>query len=277
MRPLDFLVNLVRWTAFVLWSLFWMSAAILWRLLFTRDPNVTLSWARRFWAPGVIRCTGCDLRIEPGFVPQPGTPYVFVMNHQSMFDIPAAFVAIPVNIRFVAKKVLRAVPFLGWYMMSTGMIFVDRRNREQAVRSLEQACAKIRSGISILAYPEGTRAPQDGPILPFKKGPFVMAIQAGVPIVPVAIHGSSRLLPRDSLRVTPGPVRIILGDPIPTAGLTQDDREDLIKRVRDTIIDLNLKLGGPGGDKTQAIARPGFEGQAHLLPPRPAGQQAHIA
>lgn len=269
----SFLRNLWQWVGFGAWSFFWMSAAILWRVLFTRDSNVTLSWARRFWASGLIRLTRCDLQVAPGFVPQPGQPYVFVMNHQSMFDIVVAFTAIPVNIRFVAKKILRAIPFLGWYMISTGMIFVDRRNHRQAVQSLNEACDKIRQGASILVYPEGTRAQEGGPILPFKKGPFVMAIQAGVPIVPVAIDGSSRLLPKSSLRVTPGTVRFIMGEPIPTAGLTQDDREDLMRRVRDAIIDLHLRIGGAGGDKGEAVACAGLEGVAQQRRRRSAEAQ----
>jgi 1-acyl-sn-glycerol-3-phosphate acyltransferase len=110
-------------------------------------------------------------------------------------------------------------------------------------------------------YPKSTRT-RDGRVLPFKKGPFVMAIQAGVPIVPVAIEGGSRLLPRSSLRVRPGVVRIKLGAPIPTAGLTQADRDALIKRVRDAIIDLNLAIGGRGGDKGETVAAAGFEGLA---------------
>lgn len=251
----------LKWLAFALLSLFWMTAAILSRFI-TADENVPLAWARRYWGRGCLKIAGGPLTIAPGFVPEPGKPYIFAMNHQSMFDIPVAFVAIPVPLRFVAKKVLRSIPFLGWYMRATGMIFVDRRDREQAVRSLDHACGLIRAGKCVLAYPEGTRTQPGGPILPFKKGPFVMAIQAGVPIVPVAIEGSAAVLPRNSVRVTPGPVRLILGEPIPTAGLTQDDRDQLMKRVRDAVIDLHRKIGGRGGDKGEYAALPGFEGLA---------------
>jgi 1-acyl-sn-glycerol-3-phosphate acyltransferase len=279
-RVVSVVRNTGQWIGFGAWSFFWMSAAILSRVVF--DANVALSWARRFWAPGLVWITGCDLKVAPGFVPRPGQPYVFAMNHQSMFDIVVAFTAIPVNIRFVAKQILRAIPFLGWYMISTGMIFVDRRRRAQAVQSLNEACDKIRAGASILVYPEGTRAQEGGPILPFKKGPFVMAIQAGVPIVPVAIEGGSRLLPKSSLRVTPGTVRFVMGEPIPTAGLTEEDREDLMRRVRDAIIDLHVRIGGAGGDKGQAVACAGLEGVAQPQPKarerrRPAPQQMNVA
>ena len=273
MKPLvSVLRNTGQWIGFGAWSFFWMSAAILSRLVY--DANVALSWARRFWAPGLVWITGCRLQVAPGFVPKPDQPYVFAMNHQSMFDIVVAFAAIPVNIRFVAKKILRAIPFLGWSMSSTGMIFIDRRRHAEAERSRHEACDKNRAGARILVNPVGTRAKEGGPILPFKKGPFVMAIQAGVPIVPVAIEGSSRLLPKSSLRVTPGPVRLVMGEPIPTAGLTEEDREDLMRRVRDAIIDLHVRIGGAGGDKGEAVACAGLEGVAQ---PRSRGRRQRAA
>ena len=127
------LSNTARWVGFCLHSFFWMTAAILCRVVVS-DVNVPLSWARRFWGRGVLWIAGGKLEVAPGFVPEPGKPYIFAMNHQSMFDIVVAFVGIPVNLRFIAKKVLRSVPFLGWYMSATGMVFIDRRDRESAVR-----------------------------------------------------------------------------------------------------------------------------------------------
>jgi 1-acyl-sn-glycerol-3-phosphate acyltransferase len=255
-RTLSLLINFWQWTFFAVWSLFWMSSAIVYGLIFRRDPHTPLSWARRFWGAGLVWAARCNLVTRPGFIPEPGKPYIFAMNHQSLFDIVAAFVAIPVNIRFIAKKILRLIPFLGWYMMATGMVFIDRQRRDDAFKSLEEACQKIRSGISILVYPEGTRS-RDGLILPFKKGPFVMAIQAGVPIVPVAIEGCQNLLERDSLRIQGGRVDIVLGQPIPTAGLTMDDRDALMERVRNALIDLHLSIGGRGGERSTVYAGPG--------------------
>lgn len=247
------LVNFVQWTSFALWSFFWMSAAILYSLIFRRDQDTVLTWARRYWGRGLVWVGRCQLKVHPGFIPEPGKPYIFAMNHQSLFDIVVAFVAIPVNIRFIAKKSLRFIPFLGWYMSLTGMIFLDRKNHAEAVRSLDEACDKVRNGASILVYPEGTRS-RDGRVMPFKKGPFVMAIQSGVPIVPVAIEGCSNLLERDSMRVKGGHVDIVLGRPIPTAGLTGKDRDALMQRVRDALIDLHLSIGGRGGDRTTSLA-----------------------
>lgn len=230
-----------------------MTAAILHGIIFRRDENTPLSWARRFWGAGLVHVARCNLVRHPGFNPEPGKPYFYAMNHQSLFDIVVAFVSIPVNLRFIAKKSLRIIPFLGWYMSVTGMIFIDRKNRQDAVRSLDEACQKIRAGKSILVYPEGTRS-RDGLIMPFKKGPFVMALQAGVPIVPVAIEGCQSLLERDSLVIKGGRVDIALGQPIETAGLGPDDRDELMRRVRNALIDLHQQIGGRGGDRTNAIA-----------------------
>jgi 1-acyl-sn-glycerol-3-phosphate acyltransferase len=253
------LLNFVQWAAFAVWCLIWMTAAILHGVIFRDDPHTPLSWARRFWGAGLVRVARCDLIVHPGFVPEPGKPYIFAMNHQSLFDIVAAFVGIPINLRFIAKKSLRHIPFLGWYMSVTGMVFIDRKNREEAVRSLDEACQKIRSGISILVYPEGTRS-RDGRVLPFKKGPFVMAIQAGVPIVPVAIEGCQNLLKRDSILIKGGRVNMVLGQPIPTAGLSMTDRDALMERVRNSLIDLHLFIGGRGGDRSTVCAIEGEQG-----------------
>lgn len=257
----------LQWLAFMGWSFFWMTAAILYGCLTPGNPNGPLSWARRFWGPGCARIARATLIRHPGFEPTPGKPYIFAMNHQSMFDIVAAFVLIQINLRFIAKKILKYVPFLGWYMSATGMVFIERKDRKSAVESLDEACRKIREhGISILVYPEGTRS-ADGQILPLKKGPFVMAIQAGVPIVPVAIEGSGYVLGRDSGRLRPGTVHLKVGEPIETAGLGPGDRDDLMRRVRDRLIDLHLEIGGKGGDRSLAISAEGREGISSISLP----------
>ncbi len=255
------LIDILKWVGFAPWSLFCMTSAITYGIIFRNDPHTPLSWARRFWSPGAAVISGCQLTRHPGFVPEPGKPYIFMMNHQSMFDIVCAFIHVPVNLRFIAKKVLQSIPFLGWYMTVTGMIFVDRRKRDQALKSLEAACERIRSGIPILVYPEGTRS-KDGSILPFKKGPFMFALQAGVPIVPVAINGSRGILQPGSPFVRAGHIDIVMGEPIPTAGLDKQDRDALMRRVRDAIIDLQVSIGGPGGDKERYLAAEGKEGVA---------------
>jgi 1-acyl-sn-glycerol-3-phosphate acyltransferase len=252
MKRLYPLLNLAQFLFTLAWSAFWISMALV-VLVVTMNPSAPLAMARKFWGPGLRWGALADLQVDPLPDVDWSKPHIFVMNHQSMFDIPAAFIAIPANIRFVAKHVLKYVPFLGWYMWATGMIFVDRSNRARAVASLDLAGKRIREGANILAYPEGTRT-KDGSILPFKKGPFVVALKAGVPIIPVAIDGSGKLLPTGGFWLRKGVVRMKFGTPIETAHLTDADRDALMRQVRNAMIDLHVQIGGKGGDKQTAIA-----------------------
>jgi len=161
-------------------------------------------------------------------------PYVYVANHQSQFDVPALVVAMPAEFRMVAKRELLYIPIFGWALWLAGFIFIDRADREKAIRSLERAPRTLRRGISIVVFAEGTRSP-DGRLLPFKKGGFVMALKAGVPIVPVSIRGGRDVLPKGSLRVKPGTIEVVFGAPIQTSTYTLDTKEALIAAVRDRI------------------------------------------
>ena len=262
------LVNPIQFCFLGLWSVIWISVALV-LSIFSR--HLPLALARRVWAPPLVWAAQARMQVDYAAPIDPGTPYVYIMNHQSMLDIAIAFTYLPSNLHFVAKHVLAFVPFLGWYMWRTGMIFVDRANRKQALAGLQRAGRKVREGSCILAYPEGTRS-RDGRILPFKKGPFVVAIESGVPIVPVVVHGSGDILPAGTPCLMPSVVRLSVGEPIPTAGLGQAQLEDLIKQVRDAMIDLHVAAGGPGGDKEAAIALPGKEGIG-----RPLRQKARAA
>jgi 1-acyl-sn-glycerol-3-phosphate acyltransferase len=246
------LLNVLQALFLVLWSVFWIPSAVL-AMVVTLDGNTALMFARRFWASMHWRISGSRMHVEPLPDIDWSRPHIFLMNHQSALDIPCAFAALPVNLRFIAKHVLKYVPFLGWYMAATGMIFINRSNRYEALRSLAKAGERIRAGANILAFPEGTRS-RDGRILPFKKGAFVLAIEAQVPIVPVAIEGSIKTLPSGGIRLRPHPIRVKVGAPIETKGLVPADRERLMRQVREAIIQMNLELGGLGGG-SDAIAR----------------------
>ena len=157
-------------------------------------------------------------------------PYVFMSNHRSQFDILAVIVALAeFQLRWVAKVELTRVPVFGWALRRTGHIIIDRRDTTQAVRSLRAAELRMRDGVSVMIFPEGTRGTADDALLPFKKGGFMMALDTGVPIVPMAVRHSDKILPRGAWRVTPGEIEVVVGRPIPVAGV---DREELIKRVR---------------------------------------------
>lgn len=256
---LNRLSSLLRYAGMGLWSIFWIPAALVLGTV-RRDASLPLRFARKYWGPGMLWLAGAALRVEgdPGAVRD--GPAIYVMNHQSTLDIPAAFAVLPVDLRFIAKHTLRKVPFLGWYMSWTGMVFVDRRNSTQAVGTLNAAAERVRAGVSLLAYPEGTRS-RDGQVLPFKKGPFVLALQAGVPVVPIAIEGSLQCMPAHLRPFRPGIVRMAIGTPIHTAGMSMDQREELVRQAHEAVRGLHASLaarglasapGAPEGERTTA-------------------------
>ena len=196
-----------------------------------RRPDPGLILVRRVWAPGVLRVGGARLQVEGRERLDPAQAYFFAANHQSWVDIPALFVALPMPVLFLAKRELARVPLLGRFIGSMGMVFVDRTDRRGTVRTVGQAVERLKEGWSLLSFPEGTRTP-DGRVHRFKTATFAAALEAGVPVVPVALEGAARVLPRDGFRPRPGLIRVALGEPIPTAGLTRDDRGKLAARVQ---------------------------------------------
>ena len=227
----------------MVWSGVWMTAAAIVAAVSSEWPLVM---ARRIWAPPLLWASGARVKVDPGFKVDPNGTYIFVMNHQSMFDIPVAVRYVPVNMRFILKKSLLYVPFLNLYVWRTKMVWVDRSSPKQAYRSLKKAAQRIRDGISIIAYPEGSR--RSGPIRPFKRGTFVLAQASGVPIIPMAIEGSGDFLPKGSFSLRPADVRFVIGEPIETSdfGSSNEEIERLIRTVRTAVGALHERIGGEG-------------------------------
>ena len=196
----------------------------------------------RLWSRAVLAVAGVKVQVEWKEPLQPGQAYVFMANHESSVDIWSLLVAIPLRFRMIAKKQLLRIPLFGWAMWAGRFIFIDRVNAVAARRSIDEAKRRIRGGDSVLIFPEGTRS-RDGSLGPFKKGGFHLAIDSGVPVVPVALHGTGRAMPRGSLFIRPGVVRATVGAPIPTAGLTEEDRHKLLEVVRSRIANM---LAAPG-------------------------------
>lgn len=228
-------------------------------ILVTGNRGNSVWVARELWSRALLWAGGAQLEVEGKEHVDPHRPTIYVGNHQSAVDIPAHFVSVPANFRYVAKSQLAWVPLIGWYLWLAGHVFVNRTHRKSAIDSLDRAAQQVRSGTSIFLYPEGTRS-EDGSILPFKKGPFALALKARVPICPVTIEGSGRLMPKNSWNICPGPIRVRIGPPIDTSGFSEDDREGLARHVRDIIIQQSLAMGGRGGDRERAVAAPGVEG-----------------
>jgi 1-acyl-sn-glycerol-3-phosphate acyltransferase len=188
-------------------------------------------WCAQVWCRLIARTAGARVRVHGAERIRPGTSYVFLSTHQSYMDIPAMLGYLPTQLRIAAKKVLFRIPFMGWHLSRAGHIPIDRGSTQHAVASLRSAAAYLHDGICAFIFPEGTRS-RDGVLQPFKKGGFKLAIQAGVPIVPVTITGSRQVLPRDSIIFRPGPIDMYVDEPIPTAGLTDHDLEALMQAVR---------------------------------------------
>ncbi|HET8899564.1 MAG TPA: lysophospholipid acyltransferase family protein [Rhodanobacteraceae bacterium] len=200
-------------------------------------PWLPLRMAAWLWAPGLMLGAGARWRVYDVDAVDWTQPCVLVANHQSEIDICALFRAVPVPLRFVLKQELARMPFLGWYTRAMGMLFIDRGHSREAARSLHHAAAMVRDGAVVCVFPEGTRSPS-GRLGTFKGGAFQLAIEAGVPVVPVAIRGSGMVLPRGGFRVRPGLIELRFGTPIATAGLTTADRHTLTTQARDAVQDL---------------------------------------
>jgi 1-acyl-sn-glycerol-3-phosphate acyltransferase len=188
----------------------------------------------RLWARVLLGVPGVKLSLDMRAKLDPARPYVFMANHASMVDIWAMFVLLPVSFRFIAKKSLGNIPLFGWAMRAGKFIFIDRKNAVSARRTIDLAVRRIRTGQSVVIYPEGTRT-RDGSLGAFKKGGFHLAMDSGVEIVPVAIHGSRATMPPGAMLIRPGHVHLTVGEPIPTAGLTTADRQRLVEEVRGKI------------------------------------------
>jgi 1-acyl-sn-glycerol-3-phosphate acyltransferase len=191
------------------------------------------------WGSSVLFFSGVRVKTVNPDVFTPGEPYIFAANHQSAFDILALLGKLKVQFRWLAKESLFNIPVFGWAMRKTGYIPINRSNPKQAYQSLLQAAKKVNEGTSILIFPEGTRQETDH-LGDFKKGGFILALKSQKPIVPVGIIGSAKVLPKNSYRITPGTIKIILGKPIPTAGIHTRDAEILMEKVREAIEE-NLK------------------------------------
>jgi 1-acyl-sn-glycerol-3-phosphate acyltransferase len=156
-------------------------------------------------------------------------------NHQSNFDIPVLQAHLSSHFKWLAKAELYKIPFFGMILKRAGYISIDRSNRESAIESLKIATEKIRQGVSVLIFPEGSRS-MDGNIRPFKKGGFFLAIDSGVPIVPVILHGTWPIMSKKTgLRVKSGNVVVEIEKPVETTGYTQENREELLRKVHSII------------------------------------------
>ncbi|MFQ5690246.1 MAG: lysophospholipid acyltransferase family protein [Gemmatimonadota bacterium] len=198
-------------------------------------PKGLYDWVHRNWARGMLRAAGVRLSVSGlEHVPE-GAARIFVSNHQSMFDIWALMATMPSSLRFVTKQELSRIPIFARACRSAGHVFIDRNDRAAAIQAIREAGKRMRAeGLSLVFFPEGTRSP-DGRLGRFKKGSFVLAIETGVPLVPVAVDGGHRVLPKGRRTLRQGRVTVRCAPVIPLAGLGAEDRDALLKRTREAI------------------------------------------
>jgi 1-acyl-sn-glycerol-3-phosphate acyltransferase len=212
-----------------------MAPPVLLVALLAGRPDFVYPWAD-FGARAWLLLSGVRVKVTGRELLDPQQTYVFVSNHRSYFDAAPLFCDTGRRMGMVAKKELLKAPVLGYGMGFVNVIAIDRSNRERAVESLRVATERIRSGISFVVCPEGTRAPP-GEMLPFKKGAFHMAIETGVPIVPVALKNSDNLMGKGTGEAWPGTIEMVILPPVDTKGLsTDEDLQILVNRVQSTIM-----------------------------------------
>ncbi len=188
----------------------------------------------RLWAHIYLGIAGVKVSVS-GVEKVADSPCIFMCNHQSALDIQVLLAYLPFSFKFIAKRSLFLIPFLGWSMKRAGYISLDRKNPRNALKAMDEAASRIQDGTKILVFPEGTRS-VDGNLLPFKKGVFSLAMKARVPIVPVGICGTSLLQPEGyQVPVKGGAVSIHLGEPIPVEGRGVSYKTEVADEVRAAI------------------------------------------
>lgn len=180
------------------------------------NRTIPVKMARTFWASGILKLAGVkSIDLEGLENVDMSQTYVVAANHQSYLDIPLLFKVVPFNLYFVAKHQLKSVPFLGWYMMATGMFFIDGRNGRKAIESLNAVSKRISEGKSIFIFPEGTRS-KTKDMGHFKKGAFIVAEKSKVDILPIKISGTGKIWNVKHGNLKPGKVRVQIMKSLPT-------------------------------------------------------------
>lgn len=187
----------------------------------------------RAWAWLILKTTRVRVRVVGVEHLDPARSYVVAANHQSIYDIPILFTSMPLQLRIVAKDSLGRIPFLGWHLRRTGHLLVDRRNPGAGI--LKRMAQLVSTARSLIVFPEGTRS-VDGTVGRFKGGIFLLAIDAGLPVVPVTIEGSRFVMRKGRLMVCPGNVTLTVHPPMPTTGITRDQAREFAEGVRRVVM-----------------------------------------
>src|SRR5215467_4099696 len=231
-----------RLRSYFIWDpLIWLYTIVLGSLslccsLFDRSGTIQHGFAR-LWSKMILSTVGAHVSVEGLEKIDTSTAHVYVVNHLSALDIPLLYVHLPFQFRILAKRELFRYPFMGWHLKRSGQIPVDTENPRASIRSLNRAVEAIRNNMPLAVFPEGGRS-EDGHLQPFMGGAFFAAIKAQVEIVPMAIVGTYEMLKMNTWHIKPRPVRLLVGDPIATAGMNVRDAEALAAQAREGIAGL---------------------------------------
>jgi 1-acyl-sn-glycerol-3-phosphate acyltransferase len=223
---------IIFWT--VIFSGFFAVITIL--TSFVSTDGETPHKVARIWAKCILAASNIKVTVEGLSNLNRTGSYIYMPNHVSNFDIPVLQAYLPVQFRWLAKAELFKIPIFGYAMKRAGYISINRFDRKSAIQSLNKAAEIIRNGTSVIIFPEGTRS-QNQNIQSFKKGGFVLAVDSGVPIIPVIIHGTWTIMQKKHILVRPGNVVLEIKKPINTSDYTRETKDDLMEKVRNIILD----------------------------------------
>ncbi|MGV6862186.1 MAG: lysophospholipid acyltransferase family protein [Putridiphycobacter sp.] len=219
---------LIKIILMALWTLISVIIAFI-LIVITFQSKSAIWYAHKIWAPFLMFILGAKLEVEGLEQLDKQKSYIILANHTSYLDIPMLTAGLPLLFYYVAKKEMQKIPFLGWIMTASGIIFIDRQNKHKAIRSMRKAGNKIKGGKNVMIFPEGTFYHDKEILIPFKKGAFHLAIHAQTPLLPVAIIDAVNVWPADShFNLKSGKCKLIIGQPIPTEGYELSQVNELL-------------------------------------------------
>jgi 1-acyl-sn-glycerol-3-phosphate acyltransferase len=202
--------------------------------MLSRTGNLAFSISK-LWAYTMLAVSFVRTEIKNKAKIQKGKSYVIISNHQSLYDILALVTTLGIQFRWFIKKEVLKIPIFGYALYASRNIFIDRANTTKAIESINKGIDRLPKGAGVMVFAEGTRSP-DGQIHEFKKGGFITAITRKIPILPVTVNGSRRILPKGSLDLKPGKIQVVIGNPIDTSSYTTDTAYKLIDKTRQAVM-----------------------------------------
>lgn len=234
-------LNTIQGSIIFVWTAVCAIIGISMRLLGFSPQTIILFLSRVMWTPLVCAVSFVRVKLHHKERIPLHRNVIYVANHTSQYDIVAMARVFPVALFYIAKEELRKVPFLGWYMIMIGHIFVDRKNKDKALQSLKQAGEKIKQGKNVITFPEGTRS-RTGELLLFRRGSFIISKESLVPIVPIAIFGAREVLSSGSMGLRPGTIHVMIGEEITVQEIEQLEVEQLSDLARKRVMQMQQEF-----------------------------------